>query len=170
VAACTDEVRLPAALRSPGRLDAVVTLLAPGSSERERIIRSELKGRPVVLPLSGLQAGVWASVLAVPVVGTATPFLASQGRTTVCVDALIQAVADRADGYNALDLRILVDRAMHSASVQRLALSSPWQSRELLVSPTDLEDALNGVAPSSSWVCGKSSQAAGGVQVGDSVP
>eukprot|EP00884_Botryococcus_braunii_P019130 jgi/Botrbrau1/5900/Bobra.0366s0078.1 len=65
----------------------------------------------------------------------------------------LQAMAGRADGYDAEDLRVLADRALHAALRRRLASGLPSHG-PLRVEMEDLEEAQEGFQPSASWGVG----------------
>ena len=67
----------------------------------------------------------------------------------------MQAVAGRAEGYDAADLRVLADRAMHAAARHQLASNSARRSPgPLVVSSSDLAEAQQGFQPAAAWGVG----------------
>lgn len=69
----------------------------------------------------------------------------------------MQAVAGQAEGYDAADLRVLADRAMHAAARHQLAFSSGAARRSpgpLVVSASDLAEAQQGFQPAAAWGVG----------------
>ena len=106
----------------------------------------------------------------------------------------VQAIAAKVDGYNAADLRVLLDRAALAAARRGLAEASraphsraaqqspalvaagwpadgvsraspPEQMRQLRITGADLSTALQGFTPSAYWGVGKLSSSGPGVQV-----
>lgn len=55
VATCNDAAELAEPLRAAGRLDALVSLPAPGPAQREAILAADLASRGVTLPAAELQ-------------------------------------------------------------------------------------------------------------------
>ena len=80
----------------------------------------------------------------------------------------LQEVAQQAEGYDAADLRVLVDRALHAAARRQLSnpLPGPLPSipattpslagkSGLTVSAADLADARQGFQPAAAWGVGQ---------------
>lgn len=69
----------------------------------------------------------------------------------------MQVVAGQAEGYDAADLRVLADRALHAAARRQLASRSRatrHSPRAVVVSSKDLEDAQSGFQPAAAWGVG----------------
>lgn len=72
----------------------------------------------------------------------------------------LQVVAGQAEGYDAADLRVLADRALHAAARRQLASSSAvtrhsrHSHQALLVSSADLAQAEQGFQPAAAWGVG----------------
>lgn len=69
----------------------------------------------------------------------------------------VQEVAGQAEGYDAADLRVLADRALHAAARRQLASGSRATKHSpgaLLVSSTDLAEAQQGFQPAAAWGVG----------------
>lgn len=69
----------------------------------------------------------------------------------------MQVVAGQAEGYDAADLRVLADRALHAAARRQLATRSGatrHSPRAVVVSSKDLEDAQLGFQPAAAWGVG----------------
>ena len=68
----------------------------------------------------------------------------------------VQEVAAKAEGYDAADLRVLADRALHAAARRHLIPGSGAQSSgALMISPEDLSDAEQGFQPAAAWGVGQ---------------
>ena len=70
---------------------------------------------------------------------------------------MVQAVAGKAEGYDAADLRVLAERALHAAARRQLAAASTTSSHSLaalMVSCEDLADAEQGFQPAAAWGVG----------------
>ena len=79
----------------------------------------------------------------------------------------LQEVAQQAEGYDAADLRVLVDRALHAAARRQLAAPLPGplpgpatgqlagRGGRLRVSAADLADARHGFQPAAAWGVGQ---------------
>ena len=69
----------------------------------------------------------------------------------------MQVVAGQAEGYDAADLRVLADRALHAAARHQLASgagAARHSSRAVMVSSKDLEEAQQGFQPAAAWGVG----------------
>ena len=69
----------------------------------------------------------------------------------------VQEVGGQAEGYDAADLRVLADRALHAAARRHLASGSGatrQSPRALVVSSTDLAEAQQGFQPAAAWGVG----------------
>ncbi len=70
----------------------------------------------------------------------------------------LQAVAAKAEGYDAADLRVLADRALHAAARRHLTPGSGADAQgsgALMISPEDLADAEQGFQPAAAWGVGQ---------------
>ncbi|KAA6429601.1 MAG: peroxisome biogenesis 1-like [Trebouxia sp. A1-2] len=79
----------------------------------------------------------------------------------------LQAVAAKAEGYDAADLRVLADRALHAAARRHLTPGSgadAQSSGALMISPEDLADAEQGFQPAAAWGVGQLQGGVGGVE------
>ena len=66
-------------------------------------------------------------------------------------------VAGQAEGYDAADLRVLADRALHAAARRQLASgagAARHSPRGVVLSSKDLEDAQQGFQPAAAWGVG----------------
>ena len=69
----------------------------------------------------------------------------------------VQVIAGQAEGYDAADLRVLADRALHAAARRQLASGAGAAKhipRAVVVSSKDLEDARQGFQPAAAWGVG----------------
>ena len=69
----------------------------------------------------------------------------------------MQVVAGQAEGYDAADLRVLADRALHAAARRQLASGSGAARhgpRAVVVSSKDLAEAQQGFQPAAAWGVG----------------
>ena len=69
----------------------------------------------------------------------------------------MQVVAGQAEGYDAADLRVLADRALHAAARRQLASgagTARHSPKAVVVSSKDLEDAQQGFQPAAAWGVG----------------
>ncbi|KAL0051151.1 hypothetical protein WJX82_002808 [Trebouxia sp. C0006] len=79
----------------------------------------------------------------------------------------LQAVAAKAEGYDAADLRVLADRALHAAARRHLTPGSGADAQgsgALMISPEDLADAEQGFQPAAAWGVGQLQGGGGGVE------
>ncbi len=70
----------------------------------------------------------------------------------------LQEVAAKAEGYDAADLRVLADRALHAAARRHLTPGSGADAQgsgALMISPEDLADAEQGFQPAAAWGVGQ---------------
>ncbi|KAL3142931.1 hypothetical protein ABBQ38_003216 [Trebouxia sp. C0009 RCD-2024] len=84
-----------------------------------------------------------------------------------CDAAALQEVAGQAEGYDAADLRVLADRALHAAARRQLASGSRATKHSpgaLLVSSTDLAEAQQGFQPAAAWGVGHLQGGGGGIE------
>ncbi len=73
-------------------------------------------------------------------------------------DVALQDVAAKAEGYDAADLRVLADRALHAAARRHLTPGSGTDAQSsgaLVISPEDLADAEQGFQPAAAWGVGQ---------------
>ena len=71
----------------------------------------------------------------------------------------MQVVAGQAEGYDAADLRVLADRALHAAARRQLASgagagAARQSPRAVVVNSKDLQDAQQGFQPAAAWGVG----------------
>ncbi|BDA47966.1 probable peroxisome biogenesis factor 1 [Coccomyxa sp. Obi] len=77
-----------------------------------------------------------------------------QSRGVVFDAAHVQTFAGKLEGYDAADIRVLLDRAMHAALRRNIASNAPHEGK-LEVGPEDMEAALQGFSPASAWGVGR---------------
>ena len=75
---------------------------------------------------------------------------------SVCQDSCwMQAIAGQAEGYDAADLRVLADRALHAAARRQLASGLARHSPgALVVGLQELAEAQQGFQPAAAWGVG----------------
>ena len=67
----------------------------------------------------------------------------------------VQAVGAKAEGYDAADMRVLADRALHAAACRQLAAATRHAAPgPLTVSSHDLADAQQDFQPAAAWGVG----------------
>ena len=67
----------------------------------------------------------------------------------------VQAVGAKAEGYDAADMRVLADRALHAAACRQLAAATRHAAPgPLIVRSHDLADAQQGFQPAAAWGVG----------------
>ncbi|KAK9907564.1 hypothetical protein WJX75_006024 [Coccomyxa subellipsoidea] len=76
----------------------------------------------------------------------------------VAFDAgIVQAFAGKLEGYDAADIRVLLDRALHAALRRSISSTAATHNGKLEVGQKDMEVALSGFSPASSWGVGRAS-------------
>lgn len=147
VATCNDAAELAEPLRAAGRLDALISLPAPGPAQREAILTADLVSRGVTLPAGELQAAAaqmegydasdMAALLDRAMLGSARRHLALAPPVTAPLPAPKQPpTAPKA-----------------SAALRQLQLREP-----------DLAAARQGFSPAAFWGIGRPADATAGVQ------